>query len=162
MSEPVSVLFVCLGNICRSTMAEGIFQNLAKQPEVGGRIGRIDSCGTAAYHSGEPPDERTMATLEANGINDYDHLARRFHPSDFNKFDYIFAMDRSNLSDLHRLQKNNPDSKAKVMLFGEFSGTKRPEIVNDPYYGGNEGFSKAFEQCSRFSKNFLKEILEDE
>ncbi|RSL73621.1 hypothetical protein CEP52_004072 [Fusarium oligoseptatum] len=162
MSEPVSVLFVCLGNICRSPMAEGIFQNLAKQPEVGGRIGRIDSCGTAAYHSGEPPDERTMATLEANGINDYDHLARRFHPSDFNKFDYIFAMDRSNLSDLHRLQKNNPDSKAKVMLFGEFSGTKRPEIVNDPYYGGNEGFSKAFEQCSRFSKNFLKEILEDE
>ncbi|KAI8725392.1 hypothetical protein NCS52_00110200 [Fusarium sp. LHS14.1] len=162
MSEPVAVLFVCLGNICRSPMAEGIFQNLAKQPEVGGRIGRIDSCGTAAYHSGEPPDDRTMATLEANGINDYDHLARRFHPSDFNKFDYIFAMDRSNLSDLHRLQKNNPDSKAKVMLFGEFSGTKRPEIVNDPYYGGNEGFSKAFEQCSRFSKNFLKEILEDE
>ncbi|KAJ4315342.1 Low molecular weight phosphotyrosine protein phosphatase [Fusarium piperis] len=161
MSEPVSVLFVCLGNICRSTMAEGIFQNLAKQPEVGGRIGRIDSCGTAAYHSGEPPDDRTMATLEANGITDYDHLARRFHPSDFNKFDYIFAMDRSNLSDLHRLQKNNPDSKAKVMLFGEFSGTKRPEIVNDPYYGGNEGFSKAFEQCSRFSKNFLKEILEE-
>ncbi|RSL55878.1 hypothetical protein CEP54_009153 [Fusarium duplospermum] len=162
MSEPVSVLFVCLGNICRSPMAEGIFQNLAKQPDVGGRIGRIDSCGTAAYHSGEPPDDRTMATLEANGINDYDHLARRFHPSDFNKFDYIFAMDRSNLSDLHRLQKNNPDSKAKVMLFGEFSGTKRPEIVNDPYYGGNEGFSKAFEQCSRFSKNFLKEILEEE
>ncbi|EEU45197.1 uncharacterized protein NECHADRAFT_102677 [Fusarium vanettenii 77-13-4] len=162
MSEPVAVLFVCLGNICRSPMAEGIFQNLAKQPEVGGRIGRIDSCGTAAYHSGEPPDDRTMATLEANGITDYDHLARRFHPSDFNKFDYIFAMDRSNLSDLHRLQKNNPDSKAKVMLFGEFSGTKRPEIVNDPYYGGNEGFSKAFEQCSRFSKNFLKEILEDE
>ncbi|UPL00879.1 hypothetical protein LCI18_011813 [Fusarium solani-melongenae] len=162
MSEPVAVLFVCLGNICRSPMAEGIFQNLAKQPEVGGRIGRIDSCGTAAYHSGEPPDERTMATLEANGITDYDHLARRFHPSDFNKFDYIFAMDRSNLSDLHRLQKNNPDSKAKVMLFGEFSGTKRPEIVNDPYYGGNEGFSKAFEQCSRFSKNFLKEILEEE
>lgn len=205
MSEPVSVLFVCLGNICRSPMAEGIFQNLAKQPEVGGRIGRIDSCGTgvfelgmekeailltvaiAAYHSGEPPDDRTMATLEANGITDYDHLARRvcchpplstqsaavhnlrltnvglqFHPSDFNKFDYIFAMDRSNLSDLHRLQKNNPDSKAKVMLFGEFSGTKRPEIVNDPYYGGNEGFSKAFEQCSRFSKNFLKEILEEE
>ncbi|KAJ4157514.1 Low molecular weight phosphotyrosine protein phosphatase [Fusarium solani] len=162
MPEPVSVLFVCLGNICRSPMAEGIFQNLAKQPEVGGRIGRIDSCGTAAYHSGEPPDDRTMATLEANGITDYDHLARRFHPSDFNKFDYIFAMDRSNLSDLHRLQKNNPDSKAKVMLFGEFSGTKRPEIVNDPYYGGNEGFSKAFEQCSRFSKNFLKEILEEE
>ncbi|KAF4467952.1 LTP1- -tyrosine-phosphatase [Fusarium albosuccineum] len=162
MPEPVSVLFVCLGNICRSPMAEGIFQNLAKQPGVNGKIGRIDSCGTAAYHSGEPPDDRTMSTLESNGITDYDHLARRFHPSDFNKFDYIFAMDRSNLSDLHRLQKNNPDSKAKVMLFGEFSGTKRPETVSDPYYGGDDGFTKAFEQCSRFSKNFLKEILGDE
>ncbi|KAI1040820.1 hypothetical protein LB505_008786 [Fusarium chuoi] len=103
-----------------------------------------------------------MATLEANGINDYDHLARRFHPSDFNTFDYIFAMDRSNLSDLHRLQKNAPDSKAKVMLFGEFSGTKRPEIVNDPYYGGDDGFAKAYEQCTRFSKNFLKETFGEE
>ncbi|KAI1013293.1 hypothetical protein LB503_001585 [Fusarium chuoi] len=71
-------------------------------------------------------------------------------------------MDRSNLSDLHRLQKNAPDSKAKVMLFGEFSGTKRPEIVNDPYYGGDDGFAKAYEQCTRFSKNFLKETFGEE
>lgn len=69
-------------------------------------------------------------------------------------------MDRSNLSDLHRLQKNNPDSKAKVMLFGEFSGGKRAEVISDPYYGGDEGFAKAFEQCSRFSRNFVKEVLE--
>ncbi|KPM39056.1 hypothetical protein AK830_g7491 [Neonectria ditissima] len=160
MPEPISVLFVCLGNICRSTMAEGIFQSLAKQPELAGKIGRVDSCGTAAYHTGDGPDGRTMDTLEANGINDYDHMARRFQTKDFEKFDYIFAMDRSNLSDLQRLQKGNPDSKAKVMLFGEFSGGKRPEIVNDPYYGGDEGFAKAFEQCSRFSKNFIKEVLE--
>ncbi|KAH6891461.1 phosphotyrosine protein phosphatase I superfamily [Thelonectria olida] len=160
MPEPISVLFVCLGNICRSTMAEGIFQNMAKQPELKGKIGSVDSCGTAAYHAGEGPDDRTLATLEANGINDYDHSARRFQTKDFDRFDYIFAMDRSNLSDLHRLQKNNPDSKAKVMLFGEFSGGKRAEVVSDPYYGGDEGFSKAFEQCSRFSKNFVKEVLE--
>lgn len=68
-------------------------------------------------------------------------------------------MDRSNLSDLERLQRNNPDSKAKVMLFGEFSGGKRAEVVNDPYYGGNEGFTKAYEQCSRFTQNFLQEVL---
>lgn len=68
-------------------------------------------------------------------------------------------MDRSNLSDLERLHRGNPDTKAKVMLFGEYSGTKRPEIVNDPYYGGNDGFKKAFEQCSRFSKNFIKDVL---
>ncbi|KAH7011470.1 low molecular weight phosphotyrosine protein phosphatase [Ilyonectria destructans] len=159
MPEPVSVLFVCLGNICRSTMAEGIFQSLAQQPELKGKIGRVDSCGTAAYHTGDSPDERTLDTLEAHGIDDYDHMARRFQTKDFETFDYIFAMDRSNLSDLQRLQRGNPDSKAKVMLFGEFSGGKRAEVVSDPYYGGDEGFAKAFEQCSRFSKNFIKEVI---
>ncbi|KAK9445353.1 low molecular weight phosphotyrosine protein phosphatase [Metarhizium brunneum] len=159
MPEPVSVLFVCLGNICRSTMAEGIFQSLAKQPQYQGKIGRIDSCGTAAYHAGEDPDSRTMSTLEANGITDYEHAARRFKTTDFEVFDYIFAMDRSNLSDLQRLHKGNPDTKAKVMLFGEFSGTGKAEVVSDPYYGGRDGFEKAFEQCSRFSKNFIRDVI---
>ncbi|KFH46211.1 Low molecular weight phosphotyrosine protein phosphatase-like protein [Hapsidospora chrysogenum ATCC 11550] len=155
MPEPVSVLFVCLGNICRSTMAEGIFRHLAQQPQYKGRIGNIDSCGT-----GDPPDSRTMETLEANGITDYDHEARRFRTTDFEKFDYIFAMDRSNLSDLQRQQRGNPDTKAKVMLFGEWSGREgKAEVVNDPYYGGKDGFDKAFEQCSRFSRNFLKEVV---
>ncbi|KAF7547396.1 hypothetical protein G7046_g9016 [Stylonectria norvegica] len=160
MPEPVSVLFVCLGNICRSTMAEGIFQSYAKKPEYEGKIGRIDSCGTAAYHTGDPPDSRTMDTLEANGIDDYLHDARRFNTADFEKFDYIFAMDRSNLSDLERLQRENPGTRAKVMLFGEYGGRKRAEIVNDPYYGGAAGFEKAFEQCERFTKNFLAEVVE--
>ncbi|CAH0048974.1 unnamed protein product [Clonostachys solani] len=159
MAEPVSVLFVCLGNICRSTMAEGIFRNLAKQPEYSGKIGKIDSCGTGAYHAGESPDSRTLSTLEDNGITDYDHAARKFSTSDFSKFDYIFAMDRSNLSDLTRLQRNHQNTKAKVMLFGEWSGVEgRAETVSDPYYGGRDGFEKAFEQCSRFSRNFLKEV----
>lgn len=154
----------------------------------------------AAYHTGDPPDSRTLATLEANGIHDFDHEARRvcrrlthslalylsfredlflpprgemvataadetiakqFRTADFDKFDYIFAMDRSNLSDLQRLQRGNPDARAKVMLFGEWSGNKtgKAEIVSDPYYGGSDGFDKAFEQCSRFSRNFLKEVL---
>lgn len=77
MPEPVSVLFVCLGNICRSTMAEGIFRSIAKDPNYTSKIGTIDSCGTAAYHSGSAPDPRTMETLEENGITDYDHSARR-------------------------------------------------------------------------------------
>jgi low molecular weight phosphotyrosine protein phosphatase len=75
------------------------------------------------------------------------------------KFDYIFAMDRSNLSDLQRAQRGNPDSKAKVMLFGSYSGSSKSEIVDDPYYGGQDGFEKAYEQCTRFSRNFLKEVL---
>ncbi|OAA33561.1 low molecular weight phosphotyrosine protein phosphatase [Moelleriella libera RCEF 2490] len=157
MPEPVSVLFVCLGNICRSTMAEGIFQNLAKQPQYRDKIGKIDSCGTAAYHAGDEPDSRTMSTLKDNGITDYAHEARR--TTDFETFDYIFAMDRSNLSDLQHLHKGNPDTKAKVMLFGEYSGTGKAEVVSDPYYGGRNGFETAFKQCSRFAKNFLKEVV---
>lgn len=83
-------------------------------------------------------------------------------PSDFNKFDYVFAMDRSNLRDLQNLQqRGHTDSKAKVMLFGEFSGGPRSEVVNDPYYGGDEGFAKAYEQCTRFSTNFLKHVFPD-
>ncbi|KAM3444193.1 hypothetical protein MY4824_000082 [Beauveria thailandica] len=160
MPEKISILFVCLGNICRSTMAEGIFRHLAQKPEWKDKIGRIDSCGTAAYHTGDSPDDRTMATLEENGITDYHHSARRFATSDFEKFDYIFAMDRSNLSDLVRLQRGNPDAKARVMLFGEYSGAGKAEIVNDPYYGGDVGFKRAFEQCTRFSQNFLAEVVD--
>lgn len=75
--QPISVLFVCLGNICRSTMAEGIFQSLANKPPYQGKVKKIDSCGTGAYHVGEGPDDRTMATLEEHGITDYVHRARK-------------------------------------------------------------------------------------
>lgn len=68
-------------------------------------------------------------------------------------------MDRSNLSDLQRLQRGKADTRAKVMLFGEFAGGKKPEVVNDPYYGGQNGFETAYEQCSRFAKNFLKDVV---
>ncbi|OAQ98619.1 hypothetical protein LLEC1_02096 [Akanthomyces lecanii] len=144
MPEKTSVLFVCLGNICRSTMAEGIFRHEAQKPEWKDKIGRVDSCGTAAYHTGDEPDDRTMATLRENGITDYDHAARRFATSDFEKFDYIFAMDRSNLSDLVRLQRGSPDTRARVMLFGE--------------YGGGGGGGRA-EVCSRFTRNFLADVV---
>lgn len=86
----------------------------------------------------------------------------QFSTSDFERFDYIFAMDRSNLSDLQRLQRAKPDTRAKVMLYGEFGGGAKAEIVNDPYYGGRDGFEKAFEQCSRFARNFLKDVVGDE
>ncbi|KAK3388408.1 phosphotyrosine protein phosphatase I superfamily [Sordaria brevicollis] len=159
-SDQISVLFVCLGNICRSTMAEGVFQSMAKKPEYKGRIAKIDSCGTGAYHIGEGPDDRTMETLQEHGITDYIHAARKVSTSDFDKFDYIFAMDRANLADLQRLQQRHP-GKAKVMLFGEYSGTGKAEVIQDPYYGGKSGFEKAYEQATRFSKNFLGEVFPD-
>ncbi|KOS22734.1 Low molecular weight phosphotyrosine protein phosphatase [Escovopsis weberi] len=157
--EPISVLFVCLGNICRSPMAEGIFRHLAQDPKYRGKIGKIDSCGTAAYHAGEPPDDRTLDTLEKHDIFDYEHLGRRILRIDFEKYDYIFAMDRNNLSDLQRMERESPGAKAKVQLFGEYSGTAQAEVVSDPYYGEDKGFDKTFEQCHRFATNFLKDVF---
>lgn len=81
--------------------------------------------------------------------------------SDFDNFDYIFAMDKSNLHDIQREQRKKPGGKAKVMLFGEYSGTGKVEIVNDPYYGGSDGFETAYEQACRFSRNFLRDVFPD-
>ncbi|EPQ66342.1 Bgt-4626 [Blumeria graminis f. sp. tritici] len=156
--EPISVLFVCLGNICRSTMAEGVFKSLVSQLSNKNSIRVIDSCGTEGYHVGCSPDSRTMSTLRNNGILDYQHAARKIRSSDFEKFDYIFAMDRSNLENLQALQKK-AGGKARLMLFGEFAGKGSPEEIIDPYYGELDGFEEAFEQCMRFSKKFLFETL---
>lgn len=101
-----------------------------------------------------------MSTLEKNGITDYVHAARKVRHSDFDNFDYIFAMDRSNLSDLKRSRKSDT-AKAKVMLFGEYSGSGKSEVVQDPYYGGQQGFETAYAQCLRFSKNFLEDVFPD-
>ncbi|KAJ5510553.1 Protein-tyrosine phosphatase low molecular weight mammalian [Penicillium expansum] len=96
-ARPAKVLFVCLGNICRSPMAEGVFRHLAGAHPS---IGEIDSAGTAAYHSLEPPDSRTMSTLRRHKITDYEHAARKVTREDFLTFDYLLAMDKSNLRDL--------------------------------------------------------------
>ncbi|KAI8630027.1 phosphotyrosine protein phosphatase I superfamily [Xylariaceae sp. FL1651] len=162
--DKISVLFVCLGNICRSTMAEGVFRSIVQDPTspYHNLVGRVDSCGTGGYHVGDEPDSRTLSTLKDNGITNYKHAARRLRDSDFRDFDYIFAMDQGNLSDLERWRnKKKADDKAQVMLFGEFSGTGRKEIVQDPYYVGHDAFEKTYEQCRRFSKNFLAVTFPD-
>ncbi|KAF2817092.1 phosphotyrosine protein phosphatases I [Mytilinidion resinicola] len=164
--QPVSVLFVCLGNICRSPMAEGVFQHIAK-PKHGPHhplINQIDSCGTGAYHIGDGPDSRTMSTLADNGIKSYKHRARKFSTSDFTTFDYIMAMDDDNADHLVRLRKrllkqNNLEDHelGRVMLFGEFGGRKGEEIA-DPYYGARNGFEIAYEQVVRMTNGFLKTL----
>ena len=143
-------------------MAEGVFRSLAWSYP---RLGTIDSAGTGAYHTFQPPDDRAMDTLRKHGIRDYDHGARKVQERDFRTFDYILAMDASNLRDLHRIQKRvdltGKKSKAKVMLFGEFSGGSRAEQVEDPYYGRNDGFEEVYEQVSKFSRNFLQEVFDN-
>ncbi|KAL6161410.1 Low molecular weight phosphotyrosine protein phosphatase [Exserohilum turcicum] len=172
--QPVSVLFVCLGNICRSTMAEGVFQSLTRPAGKPAHplVSRIDSCGTGAYHVGSDPDSRTMATLRNNAITTYRHSARKFSPStDFDHFDYILAMDDDNLADLESLRqreakkRGSEEGLAKVMLYGEFGGKRRKyrgrelgEEIDDPYYGGNDGFTTAYEQALRFGKAFLEQL----
>ncbi|QSZ36776.1 hypothetical protein DSL72_006659 [Monilinia vaccinii-corymbosi] len=136
-------------------MAEGIFRSMTSQGPYASLISHVDSCGTAAYHTGSSPDSRTMATLRENGICDYKHQARKVSMQDFQNFDYIFAMDRDNLADLVALGKQR-EGKAKVMLFGEYAGGSQVEEVDDPYYGGNDGFKAAYEQCTRFARNFLQ------
>ncbi|KAF2185976.1 LMWPc-domain-containing protein [Zopfia rhizophila CBS 207.26] len=171
--KPVSVLFVCLGNICRSTMAEGVFQSLTRPANKPAYplIAKIDSCGTGAYHVGDSPDSRTMSMLADNGISTYRHRARKFHTKDFADFDYILAMDDDNLEHLQRLRAREAKNRGgegvkmgKVMLFGDFGGGKRRsgrgEEVQDPYYGGHDGFEIAYEQSVRFSKAFI-EMLEN-
>ncbi|KAI5860042.1 LMWPc-domain-containing protein [Durotheca rogersii] len=159
--KAISVLFVCLGNICRSTMAEGVFRSIVRDETSPyyHLIDKVDSCGTGGYHVGDEPDSRTLSTLEDHGITDYVHAARKLRDSDFRDFDYIFAMDNSNLADAQRWRDRSrkaSSSHARIMLFGEFSGTGRKEVVQDPYYVGRDAFEKAFEQCKRFSTNFLE------
>jgi len=143
-------------------MAEGVFRSLAT---TNPQILHIDSAGTSACNIGCDPDDRTMVTLEVNGISDYTHIARKVHSSDFTKFDYIFAMDRENLRDLLRLRqsvaskKGSADSLGKVSLFGDYGGRKG-EQIQDPYYGALDGFEIAYEQVVRFTNGFLKEVLE--
>lgn len=169
-AKPVSILFVCLGNICRSPMAEGVFRDLtafgtdSQHP----LIAEIDSCGTGAYHAGDKSDPRTMTVLKANGITNYSHKARKVKvPEDFERFDYLLAMDDDNLAGLRDMVKRakkrgvlSGEEVQKVHLYGAFGGDVASEEIGDPYYGGKDGFEVAFEQVTRFGKGLLKHIEE--
>lgn len=173
---PVSVLFVCLGNICRSTMSEGVFQHLthynpsssSSSEKKHPLIATIDSCGTGGYHIGAAPDSRTLAVLRSHGLTNYKHRARQVRvPQDFQEFDYLIAMDGSNYSDLQALARRaqkqgtlGPEAVDKVFLYGEFGGRDAREEIDDPYYGGKDGFETAYEQAERCGKGLLRHIEE--
>lgn len=153
----VKVAFVCLGNICRSPMAEAVFADTVKQAGLEDVI-LVDSFGTSAFHIGENPDRRSAAQCRKHNVP-VNHKAQQIFPHHFTKFDYILAMDESNLRNLNQLKPRN--SQAKVALFGDYRGDSQfKRIVDDPYYGGDSGFAYNFEQCKKFSENLLKEISE--
>lgn len=134
---PTRVLFVCMGNICRSPAAEGYFRHHLAASPLAQRV-RTDSAGTHDYHVGKPPDRRAMAAAARRGIDISDLRARRVDAGDFERFDLILAMDEDNLRNLHAV---NPGGGARVALMLDW-GKRFPDVreVPDPYYGGEDGF----------------------
>lgn len=130
----ISILFVCMGNICRSPLAEGIFGCLVTQAGLTDHF-TIDSAGTGGWHEGEPPDQRSITTAKSHGIDISGQHARRIQPKDFTDFDLILAMDRDNVAALEKIAPPEAD----IHLFGDAAlGTG--EDIPDPYYGGPDGF----------------------
>jgi len=149
-SESLKVLIVCLGNICRSPMGHAVMAHEARKK---GLDVFVDSAGTADYHEGEEPDERTTSTCVKHGVP-IDHLARAVRAKDFTSFDYILASDAQNLANLQRMAP--PGSTAKIALFGSFDDDKP---ILDPYYGGISGFERTYEQCVRYSTAFFRAVF---
>lgn len=151
----VNVLFVCLGNICRSPLAEGIFRQRVNEKGLSGRF-EIDSCGTAAYHMGKHPDSRSVANAKQNGVR-YDHRARKFEGKDFNDFDFIIPMDDANYEDVVSLMPKG--AKAKVFKMRYFDTLEINSDVPDPYYGGEQGFQEVFEILDRSVANLINRLV---
>lgn len=136
------VLMVCLGNICRSPLAEGILKSKIDQELV-----MVDSAGTAGYHVGSRPDHRSIAIAQRHGINIDDQRSRRFSRQDFRDFNLIYAMDRSNYRNIISLAKNEEDIK-KVKLLLEETSMENKEVP-DPYYDADDGFEQVYEMINR-------------
>jgi protein-tyrosine phosphatase len=157
--KSVSVLFVCLGNICRSPAAEGIFQYKVETAGLESWI-KVDSAGTAAYHAGEKADKRMIRNAAERGY-DLTSIARKFDPQrDFDKHDYIVAMDRNNFNDL---QAMDPFGKYRdrIYLMTNFCSMVECSEVPDPYYGGSEGFQLVITILEDACSGLLERIIND-
>jgi protein-tyrosine phosphatase len=157
--EPLRVLFVCHGNICRSPAAEGAFKHLIRERGLQSRF-IVDSAGTSSFHVGERPHPDTRRAAREMGI-ELDSLARQFRVEDFDRFDWIFAMDHNNLSDLLSMARNDADRK-KVMLFRTFDPQRESDPVPDvpdPYYGGYSGFREVQQIVMRTAEKLLDFLL---
>ena len=149
------ILLVCLGNICRSPTADGVLRAIAARefPDVSVHV---DSAGTAGYHSGQPPDRRTVAAARRRGYELAGLRARQVSPRDFENFDFVLAMDRDNLADLESM--NRAASPVRVGLFLEFAPDCGNDEVPDPYYGGQEGFEQVLDLCEAGARGLLRSI----
>lgn len=151
----ISVLFVCMGNICRSPTAEGVFRKYVSDAGLDADI-QADSAGTHAYHSGEPADRRAHAAALRRGFSLEGIRARRVTEEDFDTFDYILAMDQDNLMVLQERAPN--ELRGKVRLFLEFAESRRENEVPDPYYGGAAGFERVLDLVEEASQGLLETL----
>ncbi len=143
---------VCLGNICRSPLAEGILQS-----KLDANFFSVDSAGTAAYHIGELPDQRSIAVAKKHGIDISNQKARKFDIKDFIEFDIIYAMDKENYQNICSLAKNNTELQKVKMILDKVKPSQNLSVP-DPYYGGDDGFQNVYqlldEACEKISKNY--------
>jgi protein-tyrosine phosphatase len=155
----IHILFVCLGNICRSPLAESVFRHLARERGVERRF-EIDSAGTSGWHVGDPPDARSVATARARGV-EVCGASRKLVAEDLRRFDYVVAMDRENLANITRLQTASGGG-ARVHLLREWDPEPGQPDVPDPYYGGERGFEEVHDIVERSCAALLDDLLERE
>lgn len=155
MKEMVRVLFVCMGNICRSPTAEGVVARYLEKNRLDGRVA-VDSAGTHAYHVGERPDRRAREAAKKRGIDLGRLRARRVVEEDFVRFDLILAMDRENLA---YLLKECPDEhRHKLRLFLSYAPNASHDEVPDPYYGGPDGFEHVLDLIEGAAQGLIDEL----
>jgi protein-tyrosine phosphatase len=154
--KKIKVLFVCLGNICRSPLAEAILKTRVKERGLEKNF-KIDSCGTANYHVGETADERTIANALENGVK-IRHSARQLSAEDLDRYDLILAMDKDNYAVTRKLAGGRDELRSKIKLLREYDVKSIGGDVPDPYYGGREEFQQVFNILNRSVENLLNEL----
>ena len=155
VNSDIGVLFVCLGNICRSPTAEGVFRKRVADAGMS-EIIRVDSAGTHAYHTGEPPDRRAILAAQKRGVDLSDIRARRIATTDFETFQFVLAMDESNLRNLRELCP--AEYSDRLRLFLDFSGRAGERELPDPYYGGALGFERVPDLVEEAADGLLQSL----
>ena len=155
MDKPskTNILMVCLGNICRSPLAHGILASKLPKDNF-----FVDSAGTSGYHDGELPDKRSIVTAKAHGLDITNQRSRKFTKADFDKFDIIYAMDKSNFQNILALAKTENDKHKVQLILNELHPNSNAEVP-DPYYGGDQGFENVYQMLNEACEVIAEKLL---